>query len=223
MKKIKLPLNAQGMTIIELTVVMAVFMLIIGVSANIFISIVNQQRRILSSQELLSQVSYALEYMSRSIKDGVKDTVGTCLGVGGRIYFLTHPDATSGAYYGIRFLSKDGVCQEFYLDTTDGAVKEVKNGQTPQQILSTKFTVSYLKFILNGNKTLQMVTTSSLFQPRVTIVLDIQNTQVVLGPSLFRVGVAKADVVPPNPGNDGSSSPHRVFQTTVSQSSLNRP
>ena len=52
----------------EVVVSLAVFFIIIGIAVDIFISVVQGQRRVLEEQELLNQTSYAIEYMSTAIK-----------------------------------------------------------------------------------------------------------------------------------------------------------
>lgn len=169
----------KGVTLIELVVVLAVFMLIIGVTVSIFISIIQRQKSILGEQELLNQMSYVIEYMSRPIRTAQKDTTGSCLPSSGYIYFLTHYDSVAGSYGGIKFITKDNVCQEFFL-TDNGILKEIKNGQAPQNILSGKFKIKYVRFIINGNKSLNSASQINSVQPRITMALDIQ-TQTSLG------------------------------------------
>ena len=60
--------NNKGFTLIELIVVMTVFLLVIGAAMGIFISIVQNQKKILSEQELLNQISYVEEYMSKALR-----------------------------------------------------------------------------------------------------------------------------------------------------------
>lgn len=174
MKKLKSKKNnvSAGLTLIELVVVLAIFMLIIGVTVSIFISIVQHQERVLVEQESLNQTSYIEEYISRTIRSAVKDIAGSCLN-SGYIYLLTHYNSSAGFYGGIKFVTKDGVCQEFFLDT-DGILKEIKNGQVPQGILSSKFAIKYVRFIVDGDKSLNSVSGNNKVQPRVTIVLDIK-------------------------------------------------
>ena len=123
----------KGFTLIELIVVMAVFLLIIGVAVGIFISVVQNQRKILSEQELINQASYAVEHMSKALRVAKKDTIGDvtqggCLGVdyAGYNYMLTRP--VNGFYTGIKFInsSDNDACQEFFLDGY--VLKEIKNG-----------------------------------------------------------------------------------------------
>ena len=187
----------RGVTVIELVVVLAVFMLIISVTVSIFILIVQQQRKILTEQAFLNQASYAIEYMSRSLRDGIKDAPGNCLGASfaGYYYLLTHFDSVDGFYQGVKFITKDNICQEFFLDT-NSVLKEIKNGQSAQNILSGKFKIKYVRFIINGDKNLTGASENDSVQPRVTISLDIQ----------FQTN---------------SNQQERIIQTTISQNILN--
>ena len=108
---------------------------------------------------------------------------------------MTHFDSVEGSYQGIKFLTKDNVCQEVFLDT-DKILKEIKDGQMAQNILSNKFQIKYVRFVMNGNKALQGVSENDFFQPRVTIVMDAQ----------FPSSVSQQE---------------KVIQTTVSQHNLN--
>jgi len=187
--------KSNGTTIIELVVVLAVFMIIIEVTFSIFISIVKHQKRILVEQEVLNQTSYITEYISRTVRDAVKDTTGGCLLDSSRIYLLTHYDSLAGFYGGIKFVTKDNVCQEFFLDT-DGVLKEIKNAQAPQNILSSKFKIKYVRFIINGDKSLSIASFSDAVQPRVTMALDIE----------VQTGLTQQE---------------KIIQTTISNSNLN--
>ena len=180
---------------VELTVVLAVISIIISVTVGIFTSFVRQQSRILTEAELLSQTSYALEYISRSVRDALEDSSGSCTGTASNYYSLTHFDAIAGSYQGIKVLSKDTVCHEFFLDT-DGILKEIKDGQAAQPIVSDKFNIDYIRFIINGDKAITSASSSDLMQPRVSISLDVV---------LQLNGVQQ----------------HKIIQTTVSQDALN--
>lgn len=170
--------SKKGLTLVELVVVLAIFMLVIGVAVTMFISIVSHQQRILQEQNLANQVSYALDYLSRSIRTSIKDVTGNCLvdnGIEypGYHYLLTHYDAASGYYEGIKFLSNDNVCEEFFLDT-DEVFKEAKNGGASRPFLSDTFNLLYVRFVINGDKTLQGASQNDTIQPRLTMALNIQ-------------------------------------------------
>ena len=119
----------KGFTLIELIVVMAVFLFVIGAAITIFISIFQQQKRILSEQEFLNQISYSEEYMSKALRAAETVTDSTCVPAG-YSYLLTHYNSGSGFYEGIRFFNQsntadsgapDPICQEFYWGNCDPA------------------------------------------------------------------------------------------------------
>ena len=82
--------NSAEFTIIELIVVMTVFLFIIGAAIGIFISIVKSQKKVLVEQQLVNQVSYVKEYMSKALRAAKVDSIGDYLGNKGDIYLLTH-------------------------------------------------------------------------------------------------------------------------------------
>ncbi len=167
--------SQRGVTLIELVVVLALFMAIIGVTVSIFISVVNQQRSILQQQAVLNQASYLTDYLSRAIRMSLRDAAGTCLtdeGIPhpGYIYLLTH--RVSGSYQGVKFLSSNGVCQEIFLE--NGVLKEIKDGGQAQNILSQTMSVPQVKFVINGDQGLQGAGGADHVQPRVTFMINIQ-------------------------------------------------
>jgi prepilin-type N-terminal cleavage/methylation domain-containing protein len=216
--------NGRGFTLIELVVVMAVFMFIIGAAIGIFISIVQAQKKVLAEQQLLNQVSYAEEYMSKALRMAKKDTGGTCLVDNSPTspnpgyyyqnsnYLLTRPDTGTGFFTGIKFInSSDGdSCDEYYLNTTSSpyVLEEIKeNGSTAVPLTSSNMQINFVRFGLDGSNGAtgspnpisdqdnENIDFSSL-QPRVSIVMSINI-----------------------PGD--SQSPTRIIQTTISQRNLN--
>ena len=170
-----------GITLVELTVVLAIFMVIVGVMVGIFISVVHQQRTILKEQELLNQTSYLTDYLSRTIRMSRKGVSGNCLADGGvlhpgYIFLLTHYDSVSGFYQGLKLLTNNGVCQEIFLDD-NGILKEIKDDGEAQNMLSSTFVVAYARFIINGDKALVGATQNDLVQPRVTFVFNVQTQE----------------------------------------------
>jgi prepilin-type N-terminal cleavage/methylation domain-containing protein len=168
----------RGFSLVELVVVLALFVIVVGSAIDFFIVMIHQQRRILEQQELLSQVSYVEEYMSKALRMAAKDNSGSCLGGTnqGDMYVLTHCNGGSlQACSGIKFINQsDGnACQEFFLDDTTSTLQQMRNGAAAQRILSDKFTVQSAKFIINGDKTVRQASESDTIQPRVTFLLDI--------------------------------------------------
>jgi len=205
--------SSKGFTIVELIVVMTIFLIVVGTGMSVFISIVQYQRRILAEQDLLSQASYLVEYMSKAVRMAKKDTTGECLGLDniGYVYMLTRPDTTGDFYRGIKFInqSDDNSCQEFYLDNSDSnnpVLKEIKD-QIPGEdnpavaLTSTQLKINSIRFGINGRNGLissgiDGAREGDGVQPRVTIYLDIK---------------VQGD----------SEQPVKKIQTTISQRDLN--
>lgn len=213
--------SKKGFTLIELIVVIAVLLFVVGAAIGIFISIVKHQRRILDEQELLNQASYVLEHMSKALRmAGKESSLATCLvdsfgtPYPGYNYLLTRP--INGIYTGIKFINQSDinevtglpVCQEFYLDNEDinnPVLKEIKDNSPWVALTSDKFMVNSIRFGINGESGL---TTGEIgargdnnIQPRITIYLDVQ-TKIK--------------------GDDGQIvQSAKEIQTTVSQRDLN--
>ena len=185
--------NGPGVTLIELVFVLAIFSIIIAITVSIFISIIQQQKKILVEQELLNQINYVVEYIGRQSRMAILDTTGSCLGNSFMTYnyLLTHYDASTSFYQGIKFISDDNNCYEFFIDT-DGILKEIKNASTSQNILSDKFKIKYARFIINGDKTLQGAPQNNSVQPRITFLLNIQiQTSAGLKEEIFQTTISQ--------------------------------
>jgi len=154
----------KGFTLIELIVVMSVFLFIIGAAIGIFIAVVQNQKQVLSEQELLNQISYTQEYMSKALRVAEADSVktdpggncliyegtdGTPLGSNnlGYIYLLTRHDISTGFFRGIKFINSSAkdACQEFFLDA-DGVLKEIKNGAAAVSLTPSDLQINYVRF-----------------------------------------------------------------------------
>lgn len=171
----------KGFSLIELVVVLTLFLIIGAVTVNIFISIVKNQRRVVEEQELLNQVSFASEYMSKALRSAIADPNGACLGVSGRVYLLPFsrcPNGTLEACNGIKFVdsSDNNACKEFFLDISVNPInpplREIKNGVT-QNLLSDKLIIKHGRFIINGDKALHVVASGGATQPKVTFLLEV--------------------------------------------------
>lgn len=166
----------QGFTLIELVVVMSLFMLILGVTVSIFISVIRQQKRVLAEQELLGQVQYAQEYVSTTLRQVKKDVFGNCL-IEGRTrypefwYVLSHYNEDSKLYEGIKVLDSKGDCQEIFFDRQNKALQVAINGQDPQSLLSNSLDIVSVVFVVNGDESLYGATDRDMLQPRVTVVI----------------------------------------------------
>lgn len=214
---------SKGFTIIEMIVVMAVFLFVIGATISIFISIIQNQKRVLSEQQLLNQISYTEEYMSKALRMARAELDEGCLldsngdDHPGYIYLLTRWDPNLDRYKGIKFINQSDVfssqnptCQEFFLDNiTDPSrpvLKELKGSGDAVALTSTNLQIdpeNPIRFSVNGSLGncggLDPCGASSepgTTQPKVTILLNIKI-----------------------PGDNQQST--RTIQTTVSERNLN--
>ncbi len=206
----------HGFTLIELMVSMVIFLLVVGVASSIFISIIKQQRQILAKVQILNQISYVEEYMSKAIRMArvKKETDNYCDMPNGYIYFLTREDG-SGFYRGIKFInqSADDACQEFFLDNavfgdddSPLVLKELKNSDNIDDavpITPEALQIEFLRFGVNGSDGCyggeacpDGATGEDEVQPRVTVLLGVKNLENLEGPAT-------------------------LIQTTVSQRNLN--
>ncbi len=171
----------KGFTVIELLTALVVFSLVVSFTSMIFISVVGHQREILAKQEIVSQVNYATEYMSRALRMAKKELNCTdssdpnscsCLKEKGYGYNYEIPseyqigDESMGR--GIRFINhlQDDKCQKFFLE--QGQLKHRRDGSETVPLTSDKFEITNLKFKLFGESQEDDI------QPKVAIVLKIK-------------------------------------------------
>lgn len=149
----KLFKKESGFTIIETVVVIAVFLLVIGAGLSIFISIVVNQKKLLSEQKIINQISYTLEHMSKAMRMAklTADNERTCISQN-HMFILSRPNLSTGSYDSIKFVnqSNGGACTEFYLDTADGVLKEIINNGYPTPLTSSDLKIKFIRFGING-------------------------------------------------------------------------
>ena len=252
--------SSKGFTLIEMIIVMAVFFFIIGAAISIFISIIANQRKVLAEQQFMSQISYVEEHISKALRMATTDPTGDCLKyvdptTGDKtgqnpnpnyIYLLTRKNGYS-VYQGIEFInhSNGDKCQEFFLDNTDGVLKEKDWDSAAQAIALTPPSLKFYKtnpirFSINGGdgslsgqqtcggltaqcgfKANTFEDPNSQIQPRITMLLNvlIPESGSNEAKSCKILGDADCDV---GYGCDGVlCQPIRTIQTTISQRNLN--
>lgn len=174
--------SLTGFTLIELTVALALFLLVGGAALNLLVSSISAQRYSLASQGLVNQASYVTEYMTRALRQAEREEADppVCLSATGLSYELIR----SGE--GIRFIDVDGRCREFFLENekikeleiTAGVGKGLAKGKgkgkgkgpTPGavELTSQDLTVTSLQFSIRG------ASQADNTQPQVTIADDFQ-------------------------------------------------
>lgn len=166
-------LVAQGFTTIELLVVVALMLVVVGASANIFLLTSRTQKRIIANQQVQSDVRYALETMVRDIHTGSIDYS----------YYTDSTIPLPASILALRDPSNQLVL--YRLNTTTSAL-EVSRGfsQTPtwHTLLSDNVQVSNLIFyVLPATNPFRPCSSEADCaavaneMPRVTIVMTAQN------------------------------------------------
>jgi len=145
----------KGFTLIEIVVAVAIFTLLIGASAGVFISSLKNQKQGLATQEVLDQTSYLMEYMSRAIRMAKKDMTGSCTGTA-KLNYIFEDQC-------LKFINYNDECQQFCLEGTR-LKDENGNYLTSESLQVSNFTVA-----LTG--TSQPPT--DYLQPRVTVSFNI--------------------------------------------------
>ena len=154
--------NQTGFTLIELLVSIFIFSLVIMVGTSIFLSGFRAQRRALQTGELLNQMSYAVEYMSRALRMARKDDLGgvDCL-TGLKVnYEITR------AGRGIKFRNYRDECQEFFWE--DNKLREGRNG------IVSDLTSDDLEIIVFRAGPLDSWDQDDQQQPRLTLALEVR-------------------------------------------------
>lgn len=165
--------KSAGFTLIEILVAITLFTFVVAIVAGLFIYAVRIQRQVLAQQELLGQVSYVAEYMSRALRMAKKELndpptclineSGTTPAGSGFNYQLTHFDGS--AYRGIRFIDTEQKCQEFFLEGT--TLKEYRAG------VENIITGQSLE-VLNFRPVIAGESQEDTLQPRVTFLLEVR-------------------------------------------------
>lgn len=173
--------HLTGFTLVEILVAVTIFSITIVAASGLFTTAIRGQRTVLTSQELLDQASYSMEFMSRALRMAIKETTttNTCLDSG---YGYNYETINGGE--GIRFINHldDDKCQEFYLDTDTRQLKERISSDhsslhfgSPLSLTSDDLKIDNLKFNLSGEYQ------DDNIQPRVTILLEIERPNAIPG------------------------------------------
>ena len=152
---------------VEILVSIAIFSLLIAGPTGFFISSIKGQKKALSTQELIDNASYFLEYFSRAVRMAQKEkNIGSpeaCLSFDGINYELTEGP-------GIKFINYKGECQKIYLESSTKRLKEERGGQETGYLTSVNLEVVDFQVKLFGE------TQSDNFQPKVTVLLKMKGT-----------------------------------------------
>lgn len=116
--------DEKGLTLVEMLVAIFIFSIVFGAASGLFVSAIQNQNRALSSQQILSQASYVMEYTGKAIRMAKKDVEGACISA------KSNYATTSSGMGGIKFKNYLDQCQEFFRDCSSGIckIREDKDG-----------------------------------------------------------------------------------------------
>jgi len=146
----------KGFTLIELLSAVGIFGILMGLATGVFVSALKLQKQSFNSQEILSQTSYLMEYISRAIRMAKKDNDGGCTGESGWNFVFENNC--------LKFKNYKNECQSFCLENE--RLKE-KKGQIEAYLTSKDISVKKFNVFLKGEKG------DDDLQPRVTIFIEM--------------------------------------------------
>ena len=206
-------ISSKGLTLIELIVALSIFALVVPLATGLLVSIVQNQRNLLTQQDIMNQANYVTEYMGKALRTAIRSNDSTCLPEPDMNYELIDcggisPSGSSGN--GIKFINHtdNDSCQTFCLNA-GGHLEEIKtktvggisttytNNLTPSNYYVSSFNV----FISSDTQDLK-------YQPRVTFFVEMQGCDPRESPENLQTCKA-------------SNPPLIRVQTTVSQRNLN--
>lgn len=153
----------KGFTLIEMTVSLGLFTIVMFIATSAFLSVVNADRKSRSVRIAADNLNIALEDMSRRIKTGSTYFCGTN-DAGGTL------DCTVGASNNtLFFMGQDGLRVKYTLDNTTHAIWRTVGLEQAIQATSPEISINNLDFVVAGSPNL---TSGNKKQPTVTILID---------------------------------------------------
>lgn len=146
-----------GFTLLETTIAMGIFAVVISVTIGAFILSIQTQRVVLAEKAVSENINFALEFMSRQIRVARRDGEGTCISLddtlevsGSQISFI------NGANDCVRFFLSDNTIKYENITTSSGIIPLID---------ASVVTIVGLSFFVQGQTSIDSE------QPRATIVL----------------------------------------------------
>ena len=163
--------DQKGLTLIEILVVVGIFSGLTTLITGIFLANFEMQRRTMAIQKTIGEISYAVEYMGRSIRMARNDHEGNCLEEGEPGFTYGIPEEDNG----IQFINYREDCVKFFLDESDGVIKKgVREGGGWTEYDLTSGILRFNSFRSDANVTPENEDDLYVKQPSATILLDVE-------------------------------------------------
>lgn len=108
-------MNKKGVTLVEMLIAVGLFSVVGLATTSVFITNYRVQKRTVGIQRTLGELSYAIEYMSRSMRMARSDNDASCLHEGAG---FTYGEPTAGEG-GVKYIDYQNRCVRFFLDEDD--------------------------------------------------------------------------------------------------------
>ncbi len=185
----------QGFTLIELLAALAVFVVVVGAFAGVFISTLQTVKTNLAEQQAFDGMRYALEYMARAIRQADPATISNSCGTGQTCLQFDRPDTVTLQFSLYCDASNSVSCtpnsiviaaslckkNQFFYCNQGASATECPSGTCTGSARNDRLTppdvvVDSLNFVISG-------TGSNQQQPRVTIASSFHYKNPVTGAS----------------------------------------
>lgn len=164
-----------GFTLMEMVVVLAIFTMSSVIIANIFITLINTQRKIITQQKILSEARYAMDIMSRNIRMGTisyNDYSSIQTPYENELY-LKDIDGNKNFF---KLCDTTGDCVESCpADVEKCLIMSIDEGANWESITSKNIEIQDLRFYIRPTND-PFDDGSPNIQPRVSILLNIKNS-----------------------------------------------
>lgn len=115
MERTRTPVRA--FTLVELIVSVGLFSIVIVIAMTAYLSLISLDRKARATNDIMTNLSFVMESMSRSIRTG---TDYDCGGIG------SVANCPNGANY-FSFVDENGQTDTYLLNTTDGTIRTCQN------------------------------------------------------------------------------------------------
>ena len=161
-----------GFTLMEMVVVLAIFTVSSVIIADIFITLINTQRKIIVQQKILSEARYAMDIMSRNIRIGTisYSDYGSIETPYEDELYLNDIDGNK-----IFFKSSTADCPA---GITKCLIMSIDEGANWESITSKDIEIQDIRFYIRPTDD-PFDDGSPNIQPRVTILLNIKNSSAI--------------------------------------------
>lgn len=117
MERVSISSRTSGFTLVELIVSVAIFSIVVVIAMAAYLSLISLDRKARATNDIMTNLSFVMEGMSRSIRTG---TNYDCGGIG------SIADCPNGASY-FSFVDENGQTDTYLLNTVDGTIRTCQN------------------------------------------------------------------------------------------------